>query len=69
MTPIINNFNKEDCKHFTWTFSRACCGRGTSKSGACTVPLDNEGLELVVPNKVCSTTMKYCKYERLEEEV
>ena len=68
MVKMITNFNKEDCKHFKWTFSRACCGRGTSKAGACTVRLDNQGMELVVPNKVCSTTMKYCKYERVEEE-
>ncbi len=24
--------------------------------------------KLVVPNKVCSTSMRYCKYERTEEE-
>ncbi|KKM17621.1 hypothetical protein LCGC14_1673870, partial [marine sediment metagenome] len=54
MVKMITNFNKEDCKHFKWTFSRACCGRGTTKAGACAVPLDNEGMVLVVPNKVCS---------------
>ncbi len=68
MIKIINNFNKDDCKHFKWTFSRACCGRGTTKAGACTVPLNNGSVELVVANKVCSTQMKYCKYERRTEE-
>ena len=68
MVKMITNFDKEDCKHFKWTFSRACCGRGTTKAGACTIRLDNDGMDIVVPNKVCSTTMKYCKYEQVEEE-
>ncbi len=67
MVRVIKNFNKEDCKHFKWTFTRACCGRGTSKAGACTVPLDNVGANLVVANKVCSTSMRYCKYDKKEE--
>lgn len=67
MITIINNFNKEDCKYFKWSFSRACCGRGTSRSGACSVPLDNQGANIEIPNKVCSTSMRYCKYEKQEE--
>lgn len=68
MIKVLKNFDKEDCKHFNWTYSRACCGRGTAKSGACSIPLDNQGADLVVPNKVCSTQMGYCKYEPREEE-
>ena len=63
MVQVVNNFNKEDCRYFKWTFSRGCCGRCDMKSGACGVPLNNEGMELVVPNKVCSLSMRYCKYD------
>jgi hypothetical protein len=69
MVKLITNFNKEDCRHFKWTFSQACCGRGTSKAGACTIRLPNEGEVLVVPNKVCSLSMHYCEYEKREEEI
>lgn len=57
------NFNKEDCIHFSWTFSQGCCGRGLVKSGACTI--SNEKGESI--NKVCSTSMKYCNYKKKEE--
>ncbi len=63
MVTIVKNFNKEDCKHFKWIFSRGCCGRGSVKSGACAVPLDTKR----VSNKVCSITTYYCKYEKREE--
>ena len=68
MIQMVTNFNKDDCKHFKWTFSRACCGRGTTKAGACTVALGNEGENVEIPNKVCSTQMQYCKFERATEE-
>lgn len=64
MVHKVFNFNKTDCKHFTWSFSRACCGRGTVKSGACQIP-DKDGR---VTNKVCSTKMPYCQYEKREEQ-
>lgn len=60
----ILNFNKTDCKHFKWVFSRACCGQGTTKSGACQIPTA-DGTRI---NKVCSMTMPYCRYEKQEEE-
>jgi hypothetical protein len=66
MITVIKNFNKEDCRYFKWTFGRACCGRGCTKSGACAVPLDNQGAQLTIINKVCSTSLHYCKYEKKE---
>lgn len=67
MIKVIENFNKDDCKHFSWVFSRGCCGRGSIKSGACQIRLDNTGADIEIPNKVCSTSMRYCKYEKPEE--
>ena len=61
---IIKNFNKEDCVHFKWTPSQGCCGRKIT-AGVCTITKGPDGGEIHQP---CSTSMKWCNYEKKETD-
>ena len=62
MVKLIKNFDLEDCVHYEVHDVPGCCGR-TNKAGVCTI--EWRGTKA---NRTCSTKMKWCKYEKKQEE-
>lgn len=63
MVQVIKNFDKDDCIHYKIKQVKYCCGRSTKPAGFCTIT-DPDGHNR---NKICSTRMSYCQYEKKEE--
>lgn len=62
MVVILKDFNMQDCVHYEVRDVPTCCGR-TKKAGVCTIEWrDTKGI------RTCSTKMKWCKYEKREED-
>ena len=59
MVVILKNFDMQDCVHYKKVRMPGCCGR-THVAGVCT---------LNGKKRTCSLKMRWCKYEKEEDNV